>query len=56
LTLADTWRAVGMSQEGFSNRRATDQMGIHHSVVDRLMQCLQATGMIDEPREDRLII
>ena len=41
-------------------------MGIHHSVIDRLMQRLQATVMVDErprfdrsrkttPREDRLI-
>jgi len=29
-------------------------MGIHHSVIDRLMQCLQATEMVDErPRSDR---
>jgi hypothetical protein len=23
-------------------------MGVHHSVIDRLMQRLQATGMVDE--------
>ena len=42
-------------------------MGLHHSVIDRLMQRLESTGMVDEhkrsdmprkttPREDKLIV
>ena len=65
LTLAERWQAVGMSQAGLSNRRVAGTMGVHHSVIDRLMQHLQATGMVYEclrsgkpckttPREDRL--
>jgi len=46
LTLAGMWRAVGMPYGGFSNRRVAGQMGVHHSVIDRLMQCLQATGWL----------
>ena len=52
-----------MSDAGFNNRRVVGQLGVHHSVIERL----QATGMVDEsprsgrPRkiisiEDRLII
>jgi hypothetical protein len=63
LILAGRWEAVSMSDAGFSNRRVVGQMGVHHSVIERL----QATGMVDEsprsgrPRktisiEDRLII
>ena len=55
-----------MSQASFSNRGVTGQMGVHHFVIDRLMQRLEATGMVDErprysrrrktaPIEDRLI-
>jgi len=55
-----------MSQASFSNRGMAGQMGVHHSVIDRLMQRLEATGMVDErprysrrrktaPIEDRLI-
>jgi predicted ArsR family transcriptional regulator len=55
-----------MSQSDFSNRRVAGQIGVHYSVIDRHMQCLQATGMVDERprsgrarkttlREDRLI-
>ena len=48
------WQAVGMSQAGLSNRRVARQMGVHHSVIDCLMHCLQATGIVDEhPRSDR---
>jgi IS30 family transposase len=65
LTLAERWQAVGMSQADLSNRRVAGTMGVHHSVIDRLMQHLQATGMVYEclrsgkpckttPREDRL--
>ena len=39
---------------GFSNRSMAGQLGVHHSVIDRLVQCLQATEMVDErPRSDR---
>ena len=32
----------------------TGQIGVHHSVIDRLMQHLQATEMVDErPRSGR---
>jgi len=55
-----------MSQAGFRNRRVAGQMVVHHSVIDHLMQPLQATVMVDEhpqsgrpckakPREDRLM-
>jgi transposase len=55
-----------MSQAGFSNRGMAGKMEVHHSVIDRLMQRLEATGMVDEhpryrrrrkttPIEDRLI-
>ena len=55
-----------MSHAGFSNRRVAGKMGVHHSVIDRLMGRLQANGMVDErlycgwpstttPREDKLI-
>ena len=37
LTLAERWRAVGMSQAGL----------LYHSVIDRLMQPSQATGMVN---------
>jgi len=37
-----------MSQTGVSNRRVTWKMGVHHSVIDRLMQRVQATRMVDE--------
>ena len=63
LTLAEKWQSVGMSQAAFSNRRVAGKMGVHYSVIDRLMQRLQVTGMVDErprsgmppkttPRED----
>ena len=43
-----------MSHADFNNRRLTGQMEINHSVIDRLMQCLQATEMVVEhPRSDR---
>ena len=56
-----------MSQTSFSNGSVTEQMGVHHSVIDCLMQRLQATGMVDEhprsgrprkttPREDTIIV
>ena len=48
LTLAERWQGVGMSQADFSNRRVAGQMGVHHSVFDCLMQCLQVAGMVDE--------
>jgi IS30 family transposase len=48
LTLAERWQAVDMSQTGFSNGRLAGQMGVHHSAIDRLMQRLHATGMVDE--------
>ena len=55
-----------MTQTGFSNKRVAEQMVVHHSVIYRLIQRLQAAGMVDErprsgmprkttPREDRLI-
>jgi len=67
LTLAEKWQAVGMSQTGFSNRKVTEQMGVHHSVIDRLMHLLPVIEIVDErprsgrprkntPREDRLIV
>jgi len=37
-----------MSQADFRNRRVAGQMGVHHSVIDRLMQHLQVTGMVDD--------
>ena len=46
LTLAERWQAVGMSQAGLSNKRVAGQIGVHHSVTDRLIQHLQATGMV----------
>ena len=68
LTITERWHAVGMhmSQAGFSSRRMAGQMGVHHSEISHLMQCLQATGMVYErprscrsskttPREQRLI-
>jgi IS30 family transposase len=55
LTLAERWQAVGVSLASFSNRRVAGQMGVHHSVIDRLMQRMQATRMVDEgPRSGRL--
>ena len=68
LTITERWHAVGMhmSQAGFSSWRMAGQMGVHHSEISHLMQCLQATGMVYErprscrsskttPREQRLI-
>jgi hypothetical protein len=64
MTIAERWQAVGMSQACFSSRRVVGKMGVHHSEIYHLMQCLpQATGMVDEhlrscrprkaiPRED----
>ena len=55
LTLAERWQAVGVSLASFSNRRVAGKMGVHHSVIDRLMQRMQATRMVDEgPRSGRL--
>jgi len=56
-----------MSLAGFSNRKVAGQIGVHASVIDCLMQRLQATGMVDERpqsgrprkttyREDMLIV
>ena len=37
-----------------SNRRMSGQMVVHHFVIDRLMQSLEATGIVDErPRSGR---
>ena len=50
LTLAERWQAVGLSQAGCSNR---SELGVNHFVIDGFLQCLQATGMVDEhPRFD----
>jgi len=48
LTLAERWQAVCISQVGFSNRKVAGKFGVHHSVIDRFMQRLQVTGMLDE--------
>ena len=56
-----------MSQADFRNRRVPGQMGVYHSVIDRLMQHLQVTGVVDDChrsskprrttfREDRQIV
>ena len=37
-----------MSQAVFSNRRVAGQIGVHHFVIDCLMDRLQSTGMVDE--------
>ena len=66
LSIAERWQAVGMSQTGLSNRRVAQRVGVHHSVIDRLMDRFQATGTVEDrprsgrprkttPREDRLI-
>ena len=47
LTLAERWQAVGMSNAGFTHIRGAGQTGTP-SVIDRIMQRVQATGMIDE--------
>ena len=47
LTLGERWQAVGMLQVGFSKRRVAGQMGVHYSALDRLMQRLKMTGMVD---------
>jgi hypothetical protein len=53
-TFGMTGQAVGMSQACFCNRRVAGQMEVHYSVIDRLMQPLQVTVMIDErPRSGR---
>jgi len=47
ITLAERWQAVGMSQASFNNRGMAGK-------IDRLMQRLEATGMVDErPRYSR---
>ena len=66
LSIAERWQAVGMSQTGLSNRRVAQRVGVHRSVIDRLMHRFQVTGTVDDrsrsgrprkttPREDRLI-
>jgi len=47
LTLGERCQAVGMLQAGFSKRRVAEQMGVHHSALDRLIQRLKMTGMVD---------
>ena len=47
LTLGERWRAVGMLQTGFSKRRVAGQMGVHHSALDRFIQRLKMTAMVD---------
>jgi hypothetical protein len=43
-----------MAHAGFNNRGVAGQIGVHHSVIDRLMQHLQATAMVDErPRSGK---
>lgn len=60
--VANCWYVTG----SFINRRLAGHIGVHNSVIDRLLQHLQATGMVDERlwsgrprkttyREDRLI-
>ena len=55
-----------MSHSGLGNIRVTKQMGVQHSVIDRLMQRSQATEIVGErprygwphkttSREERLI-
>jgi len=52
--LAEKWQAVGMSQAGFRNSGMVGQIGTHHYLMDRLMQRLQATEIVDErPRSGR---
>lgn len=54
MTLTERWQTVVMLQTGFSNRRVADQMGLHHSVINSLMQHLKAIAMDDErPRSGR---
>jgi len=46
--------AATVFETGFSNRRVSGQMVVHHFVIGRLMQRLQATGIVDErPRSGR---
>ena len=47
LTLGERWQAVGMLQTGFSKRRVAGQMSVHYSALDRLIQRLKMTGMVD---------
>ena len=47
---------VGIIYAGFSNRQVAWQIGVYHYVIDRLMQRLQVTGIVDErPRSDKRI-
>ena len=54
LSIAERWKAVGMSQTGLGNSRVAQCVGVHHSVIDSLMDRFQATGTVeDRPRSDR---
>ena len=66
IRVVEVWQAVSMSQTGLSNRRVAQSVGVHHSVIDCLMDRFQATGTVKNrpragrprkttPREDRLI-
>ena len=56
LSTEERWQAVGMSQTALNNRRVVQRVGVHHSVIDRLMDHFQATGTEeDRPRLGRLV-
>ena len=43
-----------MLQAGFSNRRVAGKTGVHRSLIDRLIQSLQATAMVVERLRSRM--
>jgi IS30 family transposase len=54
LTFAERLQYVEMSKAEFSNRKVAGKMEVHHSAIDRLMQRLQSTEIVDDrPRSGK---
>jgi IS30 family transposase len=48
LTFAERLQYVEMSKAEFSNRKVAGKMEVHQFAIDRLMQRLQSTGIVDD--------
>jgi IS30 family transposase len=54
LTFAERLQYVEMSKAEFSNGKVAGKMEVHHSAIDRLMQRLQSTEIVDDrPRSGK---